>query len=329
VNYILGIDQGGTKTAAIILNCEGVILGLGISKGAYHTSDGLEYAMSAVSEAIKIAEESSQIKLSQISSLVAGMTGMDWPHERKLLKVALKAITGIENIEVHNDCIIAMYGGLNKSCGAVLCAGTGLNSAIISPSGEEYILGFYIDDDVQGGSALGKRAVRQVLDSEIGLCPNTKLKDMVLDYFKKKDIEEFLYYYATSSDSFEVKNLAPKIIDIASSGDEVAITLVSEFAKDMCKYVYAGLKKYNMLGLEIDVVLSGSIFKGEKNLMRDAVTNYIKDFAPKASIVNAKYEPVVGAGIMGLMAINNYSLSKEMEDNLANTAAIMNLYRGE
>lgn len=329
MEYILGIDQGGTKTAAIILNSEGTILGSGLSQGAYHTSDGLEYAMKAISEAVKIAEESSQIKLSQISKLVAGMTGMDWPHERNFLEKALREITGIENIKVYNDCIIAMYGGLNKNYGAVLCAGTGLNSAIISPDGEEYILGFYIDDDVQGGSALGRRAVRKVLDSEIGLCPNTKLKDLVLNYFNKRDIEEFLYYYTTNSDSFEVKNLAPQIIDIAGSGDGVARQLIFEFAKDMCKYVYAGLKKCSMLDLEIDVVLSGSIFKGEKNIMRDDVTNYMKKIVPKASIVNAKYEPVVGAGIMGLMALNNYSLNKEIENNLETTAAALNLYRGK
>lgn len=329
MEYILGIDQGGTKTAAIILNSEGAILGSGLSQGAYHTSDGLEYAMNAISEAVKIAEESSQIKLSQISSLVAGMTGMDWPHERNFLETALKDVTGIENIKVYNDCIIAMYAGLNKKYGAVLCAGTGLNSAMVSPSGEEYILGFYIDDNVQGGSALGRRAVRKVLDSEIGLCPNTKLKDLVLDYFDKRDIEELLYHYATDSNSFEVKGLAPQIIDIAGKGDVVARQLISQFAIDMCKYVYAGLKKCDMLDMEIDIVLSGGIFKGEKNLMRDDVTNYIKEFAPKASIVNAKYEPVVGAGIMGLMALNNYSLSKEIEHNLSSTATILNLYRGE
>jgi N-acetylglucosamine kinase-like BadF-type ATPase len=159
MQYILGIDQGGTKTAAIIMNSEGTILGMGLSKGAYHTDDGIEYAMICVLEAVKIAVSVAKIELSKITILVAGMTGMDWPHESDLLKSALKETIGIENIEVYNDCIIAMYGGTTKECGAVLCAGTGLNAAVKRSSQDVFILGFYIEDDAQGGSALDRKSV--------------------------------------------------------------------------------------------------------------------------------------------------------------------------
>lgn len=327
MQYILGLDQGGTKTAAIILDSKGNILGLGLSMGAYHTEDGIEYAMSAVFEAVKAAEQSSHIKLSDIDILVAGMTGMDWPHERNLLKSALIHTTGIKNVEVYNDCIIAMYGGLNKEYGAVLCAGTGLNCAVRTPLGEEFILGFYIDDNAQGGSALGRRAIRKVLDAEIGLCHDTKLKEMVLNYTGKRTVEEFIYWYAINNDGIEGKNLVPEIMNIAKGGDEVANELLIEFSNDICKYIYAGLKKYDMLNLEVDIVLSGGIFKGEKNPLKEYVTKYTKEFAPKASIIDARYEPVVGAGIMGMLSLNNCFLDDEMKENIAKTAEKLNLNR--
>ena len=51
MKYILGIDQGSSKTHVIIGDETGHILGLGTGCGACHQVHGLEYAMNAVKEA--------------------------------------------------------------------------------------------------------------------------------------------------------------------------------------------------------------------------------------------------------------------------------------
>lgn len=327
MQYILGIDQGGTKTAAIIMNSEGYILGVGLGKGAYHTEQGIDFAMSSVKEAVSNAESSSGIKLKQITIGVAGMSGMDWPHEYELLKSALINVLGIKEIEVYNDCIIAMYGGTSNNSGVVLCAGTGLNSAVRDKEGKEFILNFYIEAGAQGGSALGDRAIRKMLDSEIGLGAPSRLKEMILGYTKQKDIEEFIYNFATGKiDNFEPKHIVPQVINLAEEGDKVSKDLVNEFGKDLSKYIFAGLNKFNMLNEEVDVVLSGSVFKGIDNILYKAVEKDVRKFAPNAIIINAKYEPVVGAAKMALWALN-INLDKKINSNIDNSAEKLGLKR--
>jgi N-acetylglucosamine kinase-like BadF-type ATPase len=53
--YNLGIDQGGTKTVAIVAGDDGCILGRGFGAGACHFFDGLPKAMAAVETAVQQA----------------------------------------------------------------------------------------------------------------------------------------------------------------------------------------------------------------------------------------------------------------------------------
>jgi hypothetical protein len=55
-----------------------------------------------------------------------------------------------------------------------------------------------------------------------------------------------------------------------------------------------------MTNLELEVVLSGSVFKGEGPLLLDTLAMHIHTVAPYARLVNARYEPVVGAVLLGL-----------------------------
>ena len=117
---------------------EGNVLGFWKSNGECHSSMGIEYAMEEVQKAMKEALMQAGLEFTQMDMLVAGLTGMDWEYEEKLLRDALWRITHIENILVVNDCIIAMRAGSSHQYGIVLCAGSGLNCAARNKKGEEY-----------------------------------------------------------------------------------------------------------------------------------------------------------------------------------------------
>lgn len=329
MRYVLGIDQGGTKTAAVIVDKMGNILGAGKSKGAYHISDGIECAMNFISDAVDEALTESGVKRDEVDAVSAGITGMDWPEDYTLLKSSLIRTLGIHNVQVCNDCLIAMYSGTAKKYGAVLCAGTGLNAAVKSPDGKEFVLGFYIDDNAQGGSALGKRAIQKVFDSEIQLCPQTRLSELFLKNGNVKTVDELLHRYSTDEQfGAGIKDLVPYIIEIANSGDSVATELIKEFARDLSKYVYAALQKYGLLNTDIDVVLSGSVLKGDDNLLTQEITREIKEFAPCSNVVNSRLEPVAGAGLSALMMLEDYDKNKEtIFQNVNATAEKFNLVR--
>jgi N-acetylglucosamine kinase-like BadF-type ATPase len=329
VRYALGIDQGGTKTAAIIIKADGTILGLGKSKGAYHISDGIDFAMASVSDAANTAARQAGIGIGDIGVIAAGITGMDWPEDYSLLRSSLVRTFGIGDVHVCNDSVIAMYSGTAKKYGMVLCAGTGLNVAVKSPSGEESVFGFYIDDNDQGGSSLGRRAIREVFNSEIGLCKPTKLTELFLHSADVKTVHDLLHRYTVDDElRSKVKDMVPQIIEIANQGDPVAVGVIKKFAFDLSRYIYAGLKKYDMLNLDVDVVLSGSVLKGADNLLTKEIIREVGTFAPKSNIINSRLEPVVGAGLLALMQFGNYETEKaDILRNINASAEKFNLIR--
>lgn len=301
MKYVMGIDQGSSKTHAIIGDDSGNVTGFGISHGACHSSTGVEFAMSAVMEAVNSALKQAGLAIGQIDTLAAGMTGVDWEFEGMLLHEKLKEITGIKNIVVVNDCIIAMRAGSTHNYGAVLCAGSGLNCAVRDKEGKEFVYGFYIDDEYQGGSALGKACVRAVTDAYVGLGKETMLTGVLLEKFDCRSVDELLYHKVTGKITLEDYLALPiDLEEAAHKGDETAKMILYRFGNQFAKYVAVGMKRMGMTEYETEVVLSGSIFKCREPELRKGVSDYLEREAPLSRIVDAEYEPIVGAYLLAI-----------------------------
>ncbi len=301
MKYVMGIDQGSSKTYAIVGDDGGNVLGFGKSYGACHSNTGMKYAMKAVKEAVNEALQQAGLELTEIDTLAAGMTGMDWEFEEELLREELEQLTHIRNIVVVNDCIIAMRAGSSRPYGAVLCAGSGLNCAARNRDGKEFVYGFYIEEEYQGGSALGKACIKAVTDSYVGMEEKTMLTEMLLKKFDCKDVDGLLFKKVTEKISLEDYLSLPIVLEEAAHmGDKVSKNIWYRFGKQFGRYVIAAMKRMDMLGYEAEVVLSGSIFKCKEPELRQGVEDELKREAPLAKIVDAVYEPIVGAYLMAI-----------------------------
>lgn len=303
VKYVLGLDQGGSKTHAVVADMEGNILGIGCGAGACHSVIGLEAATAAIYDASMQAIGAAGITTAQIAVVAAGLTGVDWPHETQLLTAAVSDTLHIpqEKIIVVNDCLIALRAGTSKPSGCILCAGSGLNCAVRHPDGREYTFGFYIEDRCQGGSALGMRTVQAVFDAEAGLCAKTALTEKVLRYMECNTVDEMLFKHVTTGLGTEkILRLPPVLEEAALEGDMVAKEVLRVFARDIARYVVVGLRRFDMFAFNTEVVLSGSIFKCRAPELIDTVTDVILSSAPNVTILESIYEPVIGAMLLAL-----------------------------
>ncbi|MCL2033816.1 MAG: hypothetical protein FWG94_03685 [Oscillospiraceae bacterium] len=306
MGYILGIDQGFSKTHVLIGDADGKIIGFGKSNGAIHSDTGLRSAVDAVRQAAESAMRQGNLKMDQIDVVVAGMTGIDWPDEPGIMKEALHRLFNTENIIVVNDCIIALRAEINSGQGAILCAGSGLNCAVKKDGNLELVYGFYIDDTYQGGSSLGKQVVKAVVDAQIGLAPQTMLTGMLLEYFMVPDVDALLRRQVTRGiSSKEYLSLPILLEQAAMKNDAVALDIWADYGTGIAQYVVAGLKQLGILEQPIQVVLSGSIFKCKVPSLREGVSLGIHRRAVNAVIIDAVYEPVVGAYLMGLDTVWN------------------------
>lgn len=315
MKYILGIDQGGSKTHAIVLDETGRILGLGKSYGACHSVDGLEYAVEAIRLAAAEAIEKAGLSVSDISVAAGGLTGIDWEYEGELLEGELQKLFPDAKVKAVNDCIIALRAATAAERCGILCAGSGLNCAVYN--GEEcFVYGYFVPDEFQGGWSLGKRAVQAVFDSYLGLVGETALTERLLTHFHAKDVEELLYKQVNGQIKTEEYLKVPLILqEEACRGDKVTGEIWKLYAGKLAAFLSARAEKMRIADKAMDVVLSGSIFKCRYEGFQDTIRTEILKGIPNARIIAAEYEPIIGAAVIGLKMIYG-EIPDEVSENM-------------
>lgn len=300
MKYVLGLDQGSSKTHAMVADKSGNVLGLAKSRGVCHSSVSLEAAMDAVEEAADRALYQSGLTGSDITCVAAGLTGTDWDYEVKLLQDAVGRRLGIPRVRVVNDCIIAMRADSVSDVSGVICVGSGTNCAIRN-RGDQFVYGFYIPDEQQGGMSLGRKTVQAVLDAHVGLSEQTALEQPVLRFFEVDTVDRLLYKRAMHQISGQDYLKLPILLEEAAvNGDAVSLKIWEDYGKTLASFVTARMKKMGMKEEKIEIILSGSIFKCRLPQFIRRVKEEILAYAPNAAVKSAVYEPIVGAVLLGL-----------------------------
>jgi len=326
--YSLAIDQGGTKTAAILSDDDGHILGKGMGPGACHFFDGMPRAMAAVNDAAQAAFTQAGLSPKSLHAITAGMAGANWPEEIVALENGLHSLFPVDSIRVHNDCLIAMRGGTPASRCAVLCAGTGLNAAARFHDDEPpFVFNNYVEDIDQGAKGLGSRGLQAVFFSEIGALPPTVLTEMALRLFDLEKVDELLLAWQRKQLRKPIQDLSPLMFEAAKKSDAVALGIISQFGASSSRYPIAAIQKNKAQNLEMDIMLSGGLFKNKGTSLVETISTGIHRVAPKARIIEAAYEPVVGAMLMALDAKYGRQIPAAVMQNCHASAERLNLLR--
>ena len=263
MSYILGIDQGGTKTAAAIIDETGNLSGIGYAKGAYFPAQSPELAVSEIKFAVNAALAQARLTIHDVHHIIAGITGVDYPGDDAIIRTALKqsfAADSIKDIHVYNDAVIALYSGTLEDYGLVVCAGTGLNMAICQKKNEYFVFGDYLGEELQGGSAIAHRGIRAVFDTKLGIRHAEKLTELFLRFSGVDTVGELLRLYMQDKDfQSRMRLIVPEMMELAISGDQDIDRLFREFAEELGIYIRAGLKNAGLLEKSVPLILTGSV----------------------------------------------------------------------
>ena len=127
MGLFLGVDVGGTKTAALIVNGEGKALGYGVAGPGNYEGVGWEGFKSAIHEAVKQALLNSECHLADISAAGFGIAGYDWPSQKDDHLSALGEIGLSMKFEIVNDAVLGILAGAEHGWGVSVVSGTGCN----------------------------------------------------------------------------------------------------------------------------------------------------------------------------------------------------------
>jgi len=225
----IGVDGGGSKTRAIILNSGGEILGTGLSGTGNPIADP-QTALDSIEESARLALRDANLEGVELSDIVAGLglAGVNFQVGRDVI---LNWNNPFKSLHLTTDLHVASLGAHDGEDGAVMIMGTG--SIGIDVKGDDhFILGGhgFLQGDKGSGAWFGLQAVRESLMAADGLAKPTAMLAMLLDLVGVEHHLELMETMAKKP-AKEFAKLARVVFEAAKLNDEVALSIISDGAR--------------------------------------------------------------------------------------------------
>ena len=297
--YFLGVDTGATKSHALIIDENGRSLGFGVDgPGNWEVVgwDGLRRVLDGI---ITQATDEAGIGRTQIAGAGFGLAGYDWPEDRKPHMDIIHEIGITCPLQLVNDAFIGLPAGTDKGWGVVISAGTSCNCYGRHPDGKigRVTGGAGYFGEYAGAGELVWKAVEAVAAAWTQRGAPTRLTDTFLTVTGAPDVTSLLAGLMRGRYTLGAER-APLIFEVANSGDEVALELVRWAGRELGALANSVIRQLDIADLAMDVVLSGSFFKGSP-LMQQMVADTIHAIAPHAQLIRLRTDPVIGAALLG------------------------------
>ena len=317
-SFVLGVDGGTTKTIALLADHCGKILSAARGPGSNWSGEDVEIPMGVVSDTVRRVLHDAHLSGSQVAAGVFCLAGADWPEDHTRRQAVLEKACLAQRVVVKNDSFGGLRAGATRPYGIVLAAGTGMNAAVITPDGQEWAYGYY--ETYGGAKSVADEAFVAVLRAEDGRGKPTLLTSLALQKLGFPSVEQMLRAsIARRIDRSRFMTLCPLVFAAASQGDEVAAEILVKQGQALAEYATAIFRRFHLQALEIEVVLAGSLFKGEGPILVDTITQAIHRVAPEARVVKARFEPAVGCVLLAYDHLG-WKVTPEMLDQLAGSA---------
>ena len=314
MDYILGIDGGGTKTLAVCADLLGNVLGVGISNGSNYHTVGLGKAVAAIKRASIQAMSIADVKWSEVRSACIGLAGAGRQTDRSILLPTLTDLA-TDKVILEHDAFIALAGAMVCDPGIIVIAGTGAMAFGINGSGKQRRSsgwGSVLGDE---GSAyyIGHKALISACKAYDGRGPKTAILDGIIRLLELDDFTDIVKkIYAASPKDIAV--IAPLISQLAYAGDDVAIRIMKDAGFELALSAVSVIKGLGMENEKVQVTTSGSAFNAGEILMTP-FSESVKSAVPLAEIINPKFKPVTGALLLAFRELG-VKFTDKLLDNL-------------
>lgn len=297
---ILALDQGQTKTNALLLAENGEILGNGTAGGASHYKDGLEKASAMMQEAADNALSQAGLLRSDIAQICGGIAAANWPEEITMLREEMERVFHVDNAVVLNDCVIALRAGTDSDDAIVLCTGSGMNSAVFAGGKLSLVYNNYIDLYDQGSEGLGARAFQAAFESHMCYKKPTTLGKRLMDHFGIHDMDQLMLAFYKNHLPKPLKDVAEIVFEEAMHNEPAALEIIYSFGKSISQYVIGAVRRFDVNPADFKVILTGGVFKNPNPLLYETVCSQIHRIYANIRIEQSYYEPIIGAALMAL-----------------------------
>ncbi len=292
MNYIIGVDGGGTKTLALLGDLDGNVLARGVSGPSNYNAVGFDAACSALASAMLMARKDHQ---GEISSVCLGLAGAGRTEDIERFQNWAVDKFPMAAVKVVSDVDILLMAGAPSGPALALICGTGsivygrtVTGELIRAGGWGYLFG-----DEGSGYAIGIAALRAVMQAYDGREPETLLSELVLERYGLHTPPELVQtIYGAESPRFVVAALSQLVEQAAGQGDSVAIAILEESSRDLARAVAAVYPRLGTLTVPL-VITGGTILHGR--YLKKAFKRACETRRLAFTVVHYVAEPAEGA----------------------------------
>ncbi|NQT67626.1 MAG: hypothetical protein HQ569_08660 [Actinobacteria bacterium] len=303
MDFVLGVDGGGTKTTVRISDSTGRLMIENESGPSNYKSVGTENAKininSAILGAIRNIASSDEIIF---KSACFGLAGNDSYEDidiyhKIMFNSKIKNYLNPSKTIICNDTRIGLAAGSSSRNGIMIICGTGSNCFGINEKGEEakangwdYILG-----DEGSGYEIGIKALRALMRSYDGRGSGTLLLKTILEDLSIGSVLELIKWtYSSTFSKDEIAAIARTVCRTAEMGDKVSIEILEGEAKEAFISIVTVANKLDLADKDFDLVFVGNVFKCEK-YFKAVLMKKLKGKFPKINFKPLTKKPVEGA----------------------------------
>jgi len=282
MKYLIGLDGGGTKMAALLTDLDGNI----IRSAKFGPSNVHDMGLEAFGERLKEIPEVLGIDdVNDVAALFAGLAGST--GKRFEVNAMLEAIFPKARVHNGNDAENILWAGLGAGDGCGMISGTG-SICYARVNGELNRIGGWgwMFDPAGSGYDLGRDAVFACMREHDGRDGHTVLSDLFVEKFGSSIIDNMGEVYAKGK-TF-VASFAPMVFEAYRRGDRKATEIMEKTAYALAEMIIRASKFYDG---SFRAVLAGSILTKEPEM-----AELVKKMTPSQAVVTVlDKEPVEGA----------------------------------
>jgi len=296
---LLGVDGGGSKTAAIVATLdeagEMTIRGRGLAGPSNLRLAGKEQSLSSLNQTVDEALAEANAAGREVDYAVLALAGSTSPDVRREVTNWAKMRKLSTRIGVIHDVDPVLIGGTEDGCGIALVVGTGSVAIGVDSSGNSVTKGGWGHwfGDKGSGFDIACKALAAVAEAADDIGPETILSELVMDKLGTANPRSILKEVTANGDTRrEVAALAPLILNAARQHDKVARDIVNDAVEETVKLVAAVTKTLGFTS-PYPLALGGGVACKSK-LFRDELIYRLNQLQPPPGKVTVVDEPVLG-----------------------------------
>ncbi len=300
--YFLGVDGGGTKTSATIIDKDLCVVAEGNSGASNPVRVGIENSVSNIISAVTQACDDLGQQPQGIAAATLGIAGVRREDFKQRIVERVRKSLNIKLVEVVTDAEIALYGSVQESPGLVVIAGTGSICLGKNETGETYSAGGWgpLAGDEGGAARIAREALRAIAKGSDGRGAKTTLLEKALFYFRAAKPDDLVIaIYSPQVDNQKVAGFAKFVYEAALENDKAAIKILENAGKELGIAAGAVIRRLKMKDSKFPVGTVGSVFKA-KPFVIDSMAKTLKKYAPKAYLIDPKFQPAEAAAHLAI-----------------------------